>query len=397
MNLEIKQTIWKYYAYSFFISLHFFAAILVPFFTQGAGMSLAQVQFVQSWFMFWIFLMEVPTGVVADYVGRKHSIALGSLFMIIGVIVYGSIMRFEIFLLGEMLLAIGFALTSGADSALVYDSLKEAGQEDKSKEVFGRARAMNMAGLLVAPPIGSFIAAQLGYQWTMILTAIPMLIATYFIWSIREPVIHEGPSESKRYGEILRKGLAFLRGHKNLRLLAIDSIMVGSAAYFVIWFYQPLLERINVPVVYFGFFHSFLVAVEIAIAASFVQLEKFFGSTKRFIQFTAIITALSFILVAVYPHIITVILFLGLAGGFGLTRGDLIGVYMNKLIPSQQRATVLSSVSMFRRFALVLLNPFVGYMADASIRLALILVSFLPFSVFFFSPVEKEVFEEAKE
>ena len=99
------------------------------------------------------------------------------------------------------------------------------------------------------------------------------------------------------------------------------------------------------------------------------------------------------IITAIFPNIFTAILLVALAGGFGLTRIELMFVYMNKFIPSQQRATVLSSISMFKSFALVLLNPFIGFAADNSIRLALLVVALLPLSVFLFSPINKENLE----
>jgi hypothetical protein len=150
---------------------------------------------------------------------------------------------------------------------------------------------------------------------------------------------------------------------------------------------------LNVPITYFGFIHAFLVSIEILIASNFSRLEKLFGSGKAYLRFTAMLVALVFIITAIFPNIFTAILLVALAGGFGLTRIELMFVYMNKFIPSQQRATVLSSISMFKSFALVLLNPLIGFAADNSIRLALLVVALLPLSVFLFSPINKENLE----
>jgi len=62
--------------------------------------------------------------------------------------------------------------------------------------------------------------------------------------------------------------------------------------------------------------------------------------------------------------------------------------YMNRLIPSEQRATILSAISMFRRLVLAVANPFVGMLADRSLPVALFIVGLLPLLVFLFSPVE---------
>lgn len=390
---NIKSTIWRYYAFRFLQGSAFFSAVLVPFFTEWGHITLTQVQILQSWFMLWIFILEIPTGAVADYLGRKYSLVAGMIVAVAAALVYGSVPKFEIFLLAEFLFAMAMALISGADSALLYDALKEAGKENESKKVFGKASSFNLLGILLSAPVGSFIAVRFGLNAPILASAIPFILAAVVAWSIKEPKVHGVISESKRYLEIVKNGLRFFRGHKTLRLLALDAIVVASAAYFVIWLYQPLFMSLNVPIFYFGFFHALLVGSEIVIAANFVRLEKLFGSGKAYLGFSALITSAAFLLTAAFPNMVTVILFVILAGGFGLTRLELMLAYMNKFIPSEQRATVLSSISMFRRFALVFLNPAIGFTADHSLRLALLVVGILPLLVFFFSPVEQEMLE----
>jgi len=84
--------------------------------------------------MFWNFLLEIPTGTVADFLGRKVSLILGCMIGAVGVLIYASYPRFLVFLLAEVILAVSYTLISGADEALVYDSLKEIGQTDISKK-----------------------------------------------------------------------------------------------------------------------------------------------------------------------------------------------------------------------------------------------------------------------
>lgn len=390
------NTIWRYYIFSFLKDFSFFSAVLIPFFTQWGHISLTQAQILQAWFLFWIFILEIPTGAIADHIGRKYSLALGGIVVSAAALVYGSMPKFEVFLLAEFLFATAMALISGADSALLYDSLKEIGKEEESKKVFGRAQSFHLFGIFLAAPLGSFIAFKFGLNAPMLFSAIPFFLAAIIALTIKEPLIYQRTSESKRYLEIARKGFSYFRGHKTLRLLALDAIIVASAAYFVVWLYQPLFMQIKTPILYFGYFHALLVGVEILIASNFVFFEKLFGSAKAFLKFSALITSFSFILTAIFPNIFTVFLFIIFAGGFGLTRLELMTAYMNRFIPSEQRATILSSVSMFRRFALVLLNPVIGFTADHSLRLAFLVVGLLPLIVFFFSPIEQEMLDKAE-
>lgn len=392
-RMDIRITIRRFYAFNFFRQLSFFSAVLVPFFTDWGHISLAQVTVLQSWFMLWVFLLEVPTGAVADYFGRKYSLALGGFVAALGALVYGSVPHIWIFLLGEFLLAAGMALTSGANEALLYDSLLEAGKQDESKRIFARAHTFTLLGIMVAALSGSFIAQFFGLNIPMLVTAIPAFISGLIALSMREPHMHEDVSESKRYMDIVRQGFLFFYRHAQLRLLAIDAIIVAAGGYFVIWLYQPLLQAIHIPLFYFGFGHVILTASEILIAANFIRLEKLAGSAKRYFKLSALLVAFPFVFAAVLPNVWTVLLFITVAGGFGLTRLELMSAYMQTHIPSAQRATVLSSISMFRRFSLVILNPFVGIAATRSLPFALVLVGLLPLSIFLFSPITEEAME----
>ena len=384
-----KNSLWRNYAYAFWKDFAFFSAVLVPFFTQWGGISLVQVQLLQSWFSLWVFIFEIPTGAVADKIGRKHSIALGSLIVSVAVLVYGSIPRYEIFLLAELLFAMGYALVSGADEALIYDTLKAQGRENESAKILGRANSFHLLGILMAAPIGGIIAARYGINAPVLASSIPFFIAALIGWSIPEPKIHTGESASPRYWDIIRNGFSSLRTNSLLRALAVDSVLVASSAYFVIWFYQPLLTRIGIPLYYFGFVHALMVGSEILISSHFPIAEKILGSGKRYLQWSALLTTCAFLLVAIYPHIVTILVFIIIAGGVGITRATYITALAQKHIRSSERATVLSSVAMLRRLALVILNPFVGLTADYSLRLALFLVGLLPLGTFALSPMEK--------
>lgn len=393
MENNLRSVIWRYYAFVFLNGFTLFSAVLVPFFTEWGGVSLFQVQLIQSWYMLWVFLLEVPTGAIADYFGRKHSIVLGSFISILALLLYGSIPTFTNFLIAEFILALALSLISGADKALIYDALIDANREKDAKKIFGRSHAIMLSSMGIAAPIGSLIAQNFGLNTPILLTAIPFLIATIIAWGIKEPKKHDKTRESKRYLKIAKDGFFYFYAHKSLRILAIDAILVSSATYFIFWYYQPLLQSVQFPIFYFGVMQMIMIASEIIVASNFTFLEKLFGSAKNYLKFSSVITALTFFTVALFPNIWTILALVILGGGFGVTRLELMTAHMQKFIPSEKRATVLSSVSMFRRFALIFINPFIGLLATQSLHTALFIVGLLPLAVFFFSPIEQEMFE----
>ncbi len=374
-----REPINRIYIYSFFKQFAFFSAVLVPFFTEWGHITLFQVQLLQSWFSVWVFLLEIPTGAIADKIGRKHSLTIGAIFVAVATVVYGSIPSFTIFLLAEFLFAVGYALNSGADQALLYDTLKSQGKEGESKKVLGRADALMLAGMMIAAPLGSLIAAKLGLNAPQILTAVPMLIASVIAWSVPEPKTHS-ESESLRYRDILKQGFIALRSNPIIRTLAFDSVVVSAAAYFVVWFYQPYMEMLQIPIIYFGLAHALLLASEIAVSSNFAFLEKLLGSGKSYLRNSAILVTLVFIAAALFQHWAMLLLLIVIGGGIGYTRATYISSLAHPHIDSRHRATVLSSIGMLRRLALVPLNPAVGLVASHSLTWAFLLVSLFPLS-----------------
>jgi MFS family permease len=369
----------RIYLYSFFRNFAFFSGVLVPFFTDWGHISLFQAQILQSWFSVWVFALEIPTGAIADKIGRKHSLILGSVFVAIATLIYGSIPSFTIFLLAEFIFAIGYALNSGADQALLYDTLKSQGLEEKSKEIMGRSDALMLAGMMVAAPIGSLLASRFGLNAPQLLTAVPMLVAGVIAWSIPEPRIHSD-SESRRYQDILKQGVKEILHNPIIRTLAFDSVIVSSAAYFVVWYYQPFMTSLGIPIIYFGLAHALLLSSEILVSSNFKTLEKILGVGKSYLRNSALLVTAVFVLAAFFQNWVTLFLFIVIGGGIGYTRATYIASIAHKYIQSSHRATIMSSIGMVRRLALVPLNPTIGYAASVSLPLAFIIVSLFPLS-----------------
>jgi len=361
-----RANVWKMYLFSFFSGLHFIGGVLVPFFTDWGGIDLTQILILQSWFMLWIFILEVPSGAVGDYLGRKYAIVLACVVRVIAALVYGSVPIFYVFVIGEVLFAASAALLSGASEALIYDTLRRIRASEKSKEVLGRTNSFGLVGVMISAPIGSVVAAEFGLNVPMLLLVVPFMIASVIAVSLEEPEAAR-KSELKQYRSILRKGLECFYENRVLKILALDMIFISSIAYFMIWFYQPMLKQAGVDVAFFGIVHASFVISQIVIMNNYGALENMFRSKKRLISFSAIITGSMFIVGGLTSFVPIVLLVIILGGGFGLSRRPLFVSYMNKYIPSAERATVLSAVSMFRRLALVIVNPIVGLLADWSL------------------------------
>src|ERR1700688_4554856 len=114
----------RVYAWKVLTSLIFFSGVLIPFFTQWGGIALHQVLWLQTWFMLWIVVLEVPTGAFADRFGRRASLLSANLYLSAAVAYYATHRGWRHSLVAEFLWACAAAFASGADEALAYDSLK---------------------------------------------------------------------------------------------------------------------------------------------------------------------------------------------------------------------------------------------------------------------------------
>ncbi len=187
--MSYESNIKKANLYKFLISFTLFSGVLIPFFLDWGKISFTEVMILQSWFMLWIFILEIPTGVIADKIGRKNTLILAGLSFSLATIIYPSIPSLYIFLIAEFLFAVGVSLVSGSLNAIIYDSLKEIGKEKNSKKVFLRLSTFSRIALLVSAPIGSIIAKTLGSRMPFFLTTIPFALSFIIALTMKEPKI----------------------------------------------------------------------------------------------------------------------------------------------------------------------------------------------------------------
>ncbi len=363
----------KLYLIKFLLSLHLIGGVLVPFFLDWGGISFTQTMLLQSFFVLLIFVLEVPTGAVADYLGRKVSILLAALSLSLATLVYSYTPDFRVFLAGEFLWALGFALLSGADQAIVYDSLKEMEAEKESKKIFGRFNSFETAAYMISAPIGSVVAATLGLRYTMMLMAAPFFVAVIVALTIKEPERRQ-EKEPRRYLETVFSGIKYFNTHRILKILTFDKVSIGALTFFVVWTYQVLLKQQGVPLVYFGLIHAAMTGIQIPVMINFERLEKILGSKKRYLVGSALLTGTAFIILGINTHVPVTVVLLLVISGFGMSRQVLFQNYLNKHIESHNRATVISTVSMIETCTMGLLYPLAGLMVEWSLSSFLIII-----------------------
>jgi predicted MFS family arabinose efflux permease len=385
----LKSNIEKMYVFKFLMAMHFMGGVLIPFFLDWGGLSFARVMVLQSIFMISIFAFEVPSGAFADRFGRKNSVMLSALTLCVAVLLYSWIPNFYVFVVAEFFWASSFALASGADESLVFESLDKKNRK-KSKGVFGRFKSAEMISFALSAPIGSFLSQFMDLNYVMALTFFPGMLAFLLATTFEEPGVKERSPE-RDYWVTLASGVNYFKDHPLLKTLAFDRVSISTLAVFVIWSHQLLLEELGVAVVYFGVVICLMTLAEAFFMLNFERLEKIMGSKKNYLLASAVIPGLGFICLGFVDSAWIAIPLFIIVGGIGLSRGVLFSTYLNNQIKVSNRATVLSTVSMIEQLIMGLVYLAFGVLVSWSLQYSMMVIGVLMVLFALASRVEEEM------
>jgi MFS family permease len=348
--------------------MHFLAAILVPFFRDWGGLDLGEILLLNAWFMFWNSVLEVPTGAIADRFGRRASLLLGLAVGALATGIYVSAPALPVFLIAEVVMALAYALMSGADEALLYDSLLAAGRAGEAKRAIARLESAKLLGIVLGALGGAALTAWLPLRGIFALQAVPITLAVLVALALVEPPGGAGARAQASLLRVAREGLGLVLGQPALRRIALDLVGLGALSFLVIWLYQPLLEAAGIPLAAFGLVHVALSLGQIAVLQGADRLEDLLGSRARVLLLCALAAGLAWLALGVARAPWAVAALVVAAASFGLARGPLLGASLHRHLPSERRATALSGVSMLRTLGVVIANGAAGLAAERSLH-----------------------------
>ena len=374
MERSYKSNIVKIYIFSFILGIHTVRAVYIPFMMDWGGLSFFQIMILQSYFTAMIVILEIPSGAIADFLGRKTALALSAFSIASAALAYSIIPNFFMFMLAETLWAFGSSLMSGTRDAFVYCSLKSYGNEKKLSSILGRARTINLIALTISAPIGSIIATFISLQFTMTTLAIIYIGAFAVALTFKEPKLTDNNYKQESYLRIIISGFKELRRNKILRTLALDWIPINVLIFFLFWTYQVYLREINIPQLWFGFI---LVGMNIINAIFSILIPLFLKKStnkKRLLILINLINGVAYIslgLTSMIPLGVAIILIIV---AFGYTRYLIFVDGINTQIESENRATVLSTINMFGSLIRAIIYPFVGLLVEWNVYAVFIII-----------------------
>ncbi|MEE8389424.1 MAG: MFS transporter [Anaerolineae bacterium] len=355
-------------ALAYFFSTLYFYAPVGTLYLRGRGLSYVEINSLWGIIVGTMFLTEVPTGMLADRLGRKRSINVALALQVLGEVVFIFADSYWPFALASVIGGLGFAFSSGCIEALAYDSLKSQGREGEMSKAMGFIGAAERLANLLAYAVGGLLVVNLT-QGRFVL-AIAITACAVAVGCLVSLTLWEPPIEFKKEGgdsslKLLVNGIGTLKNNGQFRglvLLALATIPFRN----YLGLYQPRFVEVGVPPIWLGLAQALGSGICILGARYAYRLEERLGSRSSLLLVTGL-PGLLYLLMAVVAHpILTVLVFCTLYGSMSL-KGPIFSGHLNKHIESKNRATVLSLISMFSGLYVALMGLVIGRIGDFSV------------------------------
>jgi MFS family permease len=343
-------------------------------FLLDAGLSNLEAFAANAFFTAGMVVFEVPTGVVADTWGRRTSYLLGTLTLSASTFLYLVLWQVEAgFLLWavvSMLLGLGFTFFSGATEAWLVDALTFTGYEGDLEAVFGRGQMISGVAMLGGSVAGGVIAqvSSLGVPFLLrvIVLLLTFVVAYRLMWDLGfTPQREHSPLGAVR--TVFMTSLDYGLKNPPVRWVMLAAPFTSGVGFYTFYALQPYLLEL------YGDEEAYAIA---GLAAAIVAGSQIAGGYLAprirglFVKRTSALILGTIVSTGILVG-------LGLTDAFSLALALLVAwglvfsaelpirqAYLNGMIPSQQRATVLSFDSLMGSTGGVVINPVLGRAAD---------------------------------
>lgn len=353
------------FAYWFLRDFQLWIPVWIVFLTLDRGFSLTQVTAAEGLFLIGVLILEVPTGAIADRYGRSKSMALGAFVLGLAVLVFAFTTSFTILLTSFLMWSVASALMSGADMALLFDTLKAAGREAQYERLAGRGSALSWAGVAAATFLGGPVAALIDTRATVFIGAATCLITAAVAFAIWEPphVRDDENAEKQPYFASIRSAFSEAWHVVDVRILIVLAGTAFAAMEAVHYLVQPYLVDRDVEVgVWFSLLQVPMLGAGFVGALAAGRVAAWAGSTRAFL-FGPLLGGACYFALSQAPGL-AAYLALPLLMAVSSCVEPIATGYINRRVGSERRATVLSIASMFRSLFLAGLAPGLGYATD---------------------------------
>ncbi len=343
-------------------------------FLLDAGLSNFEAFAANSFFTLGQVLFEVPTGIVADAYGRRTSYLLGAITLSLSTILYLFMWQihgpFWGWALSSVILGLGFTFFSGALEAWLVDALRATKFKGSLEGVFAKGQMVGGIAMLTGSILGGIIAQFTNLGVPYILRALILFINFATAFFLMKDLGFKPKKTGDPIGDIRKIFMNSLKhGLKNppVRWVMLAAPFTTGVSFYVFYALQPFLLNL------YGNAKAYSIAGLVAAIAASAQIVGGFAATKitkifkkrtTILLFGTLLTALILILVSFVNNFWLALILIFLWGMIFAVILPARQTYLNGLIPSGQRATVLSFDSLMGSSGGIFIQPTLGKVAD---------------------------------
>jgi MFS family permease len=314
-----------------------------------------------------ILLLEIPSGVLADLIGKKKTLLIARFLYIIEIAIMAFGNGFWPFLIAKILSGIGTSMTSGTTSAFLYDTLKRMNREKDYVKISGTVWAITNTSMAFVFITGAWLFT-IDNKLPAILSLPLVTLGWILTFFTEEPYPPKAKLTVSNSWKHLKEGLTYTWNHKYLKYLILFSLPIGTTAAILMNTTSAYYEAIGVPVAFIGTI-AFANSIISAITGKKVhKIEKL--TDRQMLRLIEIIMITSIFLLALMKPYIGIIFYFGIFISFGLYM-VLVDHITQKHIETSHRATVTSIKNMAENVGIFMLFPIFGYIAKINMQSAI--------------------------
>ncbi len=367
----------KFCSYGFLKNLRFFDPFIILFFRE-VGLSFLQIGVLISIRELTTTILEIPTGIIADVIGRKNAMLASFTSYIISFIIFYFSSNFYYYILAMIIFASGEAFRSGTHKAMIVQYLKIKGLSDLKTEYYGHTRSWSQRGSALSSLIaGGLVLYSGSYRIVFLASIIPYILELFLMASYPNEL---NGNRMKISGKSAFSSFRGFITSNDFRKGIFSSSIFAAAFKSVKDYLQPLLkstivsipilltfsakQRSSILVAIVYFFLFFLTAFASQNSGKFQKKMK---SITKAMNVTFVIGILVIIFAGATYHFqiykIAIILFIILYLLQNLRR-PLAMSYLSEIIPTEYTATGLSIESQLKTILVTIFAPILGFLAD---------------------------------
>jgi len=345
-------------------------------FLLDAGLSNLEAFGANAFFTAGMVIFEVPTGIVADGVGRRASYLMGTVTLAVTTLLYVWLWEikapFWAWALASLGLGLGFTFFSGAVEAWLVDALTAVGFDGSLEDVFGRGQIVSGVAMLVGSLGGGVLASVFSLGTPFVVRGVVLAVMFVVAFALMHDI---GFAPPEHRASALREMRGIVRASVDngwrvpaVKWLMVQSLFTGGVGIYGFYALQPyLLELYGDPHAYViaGLSASIVAGSQILGGLAASRIRRSFRRRTSALLLTAAVSSVALLGIGLAGSFWTVI---ALAIVWGLTFAATMPIrqaYMNGMIPSNQRATILSFDSLMNSTGGVWTQPVLGRAADA--------------------------------